>query len=153
MSRRVRGCPYRDSSETWNVIVELLAPDNTDAKKVLQAVADIASSCIADQAVKTAPIIVTCDGPRTRIYCLYDDDALDQSDFNESKLGFDPLKGDWALSLPCTADDLLWVQSALSKMTARVSARDLSLGVSEDESENDSRAGELSINLEGFLSQ
>ena len=79
----------------------------------LLAVDGLAASIIADQAPKDAAIVVTCDGPRTRIYCLYDDDAIDGSDANEDALGFDPLKGDWRMSLPCLADDLAWVQAAL----------------------------------------
>ncbi len=91
----------------------------------LLAVAGIAASIIADQAPKDAAIVVTCDGPRTRIYCLYDDDAIDGSDANEDALGFDPLKGDWRVSLPCPEDDLAWVQAALKKHSTRITARDL----------------------------
>jgi hypothetical protein len=130
-----------------------LTQENQNAKEELASVIGIAGSCIADQAAKTAPIIVTCEGPRTRIYCLYDDDALDQSDFNESKLGFDPLNGDWAISLPCTKDDLTWVQSALKKVTNRITARDLSLGITNEQRQSESVAGDLTINLEGFLKQ
>jgi hypothetical protein len=32
---------------------------------------------------------------------LYDEDAIDGSDAKEDGLGFDPLKGEWAVSLPC----------------------------------------------------
>src|SRR3546814_20648197 len=79
------------------------------------AVSGFSSSVIADQAPKDAPIVVTCDGPRTRIYCLYDDDALDGAYANEDLLGFSPLKGDWRLSLPCLSEDLARVQGALKR--------------------------------------
>ena len=94
------------------------------ARTELLAVAGIAASVIADQAPKDAAITVTCDGPRTRIYCLYDEDAIDGTDANEDALGFDPLKGDWRVSLPCSADDLAWVQGALKKHSARITARE-----------------------------
>ena len=59
---------------------------------------------IADHGPGDAAIMVTCDGPRTRIYCLYDDDAIDGSDAKEDALGFDPLNGDWRVSLPCPVE-------------------------------------------------
>src|SRR3546814_12957859 len=98
--------PQRDAHQTWTAIVDLLTQGNTGAARSdLLAVSGVAASVIADQAPKDAPIVVTCDGPRTRIYCLYDDDALDGADANEDLLGFDPLKGDCRLSLPCLSDD------------------------------------------------
>src|SRR3546814_2135228 len=97
------------------------------------AVSGFSSSVIADQAPKDAPIVVTCDGPRTRIYCLYDDDALDGADANEDLLGFDPLKGDWRLSLPCLSEDLAWVQGALKRHSSRVTARDLATAARSEE--------------------
>src|SRR3546814_19545871 len=96
------------------------------------AVSGFSSSVIADQAPKDAPIVVTCDGPRTRIYCLYDDDALDGADANEDLLGFDPLKGDWRLSLPCLSEDLAWVQGALKRHSSRVTACDLATAASRE---------------------
>ncbi|MBN9395385.1 MAG: hypothetical protein J0H83_09080 [Candidatus Melainabacteria bacterium] len=152
-SRKFRSTPFRDSSETWAAIVQLLTHTNQEAKRELELVAGTASSCIADQATKTAPIIITCEGPRTRIYCLYDDDALDQSDFNETVLGFDPLKGEWSVSLPCTKEDLTWVQASLLKHSSRVTARDLSLGISDEEQTTASAAGGLTLNAKGFLGQ
>ena len=100
----------------------------------LLAVAGIAASIIADQAPRDAPIAVMCDGPRTRIYCLYDDEAIDGSDANEDALGYSPLNGNWSISLPCLADDLSWVQGALKKHTSRIVARDVALSVAADES-------------------
>ena len=57
-------------------------PDGA-ARAELLAVAGIAASIIADQAPRDAAIVVTCDGPRTRIYCLYDEDAIDGAEANE----------------------------------------------------------------------
>lgn len=124
--RTFRSTPHRDALQTWNAIIDLLAHGGSaGARDELLSVAGIASSVIADQAPRTAPIVVTCDGPRTRIYCVYDDDALDDSEADENPLGFDPLKGDWHISLPCLAADLGWVQAALKKHGTRITARDL----------------------------
>lgn len=151
-SRTFKSTPERDAAQTWTAIVDLLTQGKTGgARTELLAVAGIAASVIADQAPKDAAITVTCDGPRTRIYCLYDDDAVEGSDANEDGLGFDPLKGDWRISLPCLADDLAWVQSALQKHSARITARDLSAAVSSVEEGTSSKSQTLVFDPKGFL--
>jgi hypothetical protein len=133
--RTFRSNPQRDALQTWTAIVDLLTQGNIDASRTeLLAVGGVAASVIAEQAPKDAAIVVTCDGPRTRIYCLYEDDAIEGSDANEEVLGFDPLKGDWRVSLPCPADDLDWVQGALKKHSNRITARDRDTVLSEDTS-------------------
>src|SRR4051794_21664203 len=94
--------PARDAAKTWNAIVDLLAPTSTHAaRKELLNVVGIAASVISDRGPSDHPIVATWDGPRTRVYCLFDDDAVDGTDANEAPLGYDALKGDWAVSLPC----------------------------------------------------
>lgn len=148
--RTICSSPKRDTLTSWSVIVDLLASTNTDARPELESVAGIASSIIAEKACENSPIIVSCEGPQTRIYCIYDDDAIDGSDANEDSLGFDPLKGDWSISLPCTEDDLSWVQSALKAKSNRITARDMSEKKPTDENSTKSDAG-LELNVEGFL--
>ncbi|MGH8610586.1 MAG: hypothetical protein ACREYF_00690 [Gammaproteobacteria bacterium] len=149
-SRTFRSSPYRDATETWNVIVALLTQGKeSEARRELCAVTGIASSLITDQAPKSVPIIVTCDGPRTRIYCLYDDDAIDGSGASEDSLGFDPVKGDWEVSLPCPHYDLAWVQGALKKHSSRITARDLDTGISNEDSSSTTRS--LTLDVKGFL--
>ena len=151
-SRTFRSTPQRDALMTWTAIVDLLTQGKTGAARTeLLAVAGVAASLIADQAPKDAAIVVTCDGPRTRIYCIYDDDAIDGSEANEDALGFDPLKGDWRVSLPCLADDLAWVQSALKQHSSRITARDREAAVSTEESTNSARAQALVLDPKGFL--
>lgn len=125
-SRTFRCTPHRDSMDTWLAIVDLLTRgESAGAKATMLAVKGIAASVIADQAPKGAPIVVTCDGPRTRVYCIYDDDAIDGTGENEAPLGYDPLKGDWAVSLPCQDSDLSWVQTALKAHGDRITARSI----------------------------
>lgn len=149
--RNFRSTPHRDSLETWTAIVDLLTKgSNSDARTALMGVAGVAASTIADQAPRDSAIVVTCSGPRTRVYCLYDEDAIDGSDANEDPLGYDPLDGDWHVSLPCLSDDLEWVQRALEKHGSRVTARDAaeSLGASV-QAESSKSAFELDV--KGFL--
>lgn len=150
-TRSFRSSPQRDATETWSGIVELLTQGkDSDARRELRAVAGIASCLIADQAPMSAPIVATCDGPRTRIYCLYDDDAVEGSDASEDGLGFDPLKGDWKLSLPCPKDELSWVQPALKKHSNRITARDLATGIATDRA-SATNSQSLTLDVEGFL--
>ena len=126
VKRIVRGPPHRDSVETWDFIVDLLTQGRSGAKRdELLSVAGVASSILTEMAPKDAAIVVECKGPRTRIYCLYDEDAIDGSDANEDALGFDPLEGEWFISLPCPKDDLAWVERALKAKSSRITARDM----------------------------
>jgi hypothetical protein len=148
--RTFTSCPSRSAHDTWVAIVDLLTKSCSVATRAeLLSVRGEAASIISDQAPADAPIVVTGDGPRTRIYCLYDDDALEGSDANESALGFDPLKGDWAVSLPCQAEDLDWVRDALKRKTSRVVARDMADGISTASSAS-SASVELVLDPEGF---
>ena len=148
--RTFRSSPHRDALATWAAISDLLTRSSTGAQQELGSVAGIASSIIADKACETSPIIVSCEGPQTRIYCLYDDDAIDGSEVNEDVLGFDPLKGDWSISLPCEPDDLDWVQSALKQKGERITARN-KIESKKQDTANDSQGAELEIDLEGLL--
>ena len=151
-SRTFKSSPERDAARTWTAIVDLLTLSRaTGARTELLAVAGVAASVIADQAPKDAAITVTCDGPRTRIYCLYDDEAVEGSDANEDALGFDPLNGDWKVSLPCLSDDLAWVQSALKKHSTRITARDLDATVCSEDEAAAVKSRTLIFDPKGFL--
>jgi hypothetical protein len=124
VSRTFRSSPYRDAAETWDAIVAILTQDRpSDARTNLVAVTGVVASLIADQVPKQSPIVVTCDGPRTRIYCLYDEDAVEGSDGNEEPLGFDALKGNWRISLPCPEDNLSFLGSTSPQTQQLRSAR------------------------------
>lgn len=151
--RIVRSSPHRDAHTTWVAIVDLLTSGKAghSARAELLAVAGTAASVVSDQAPKDVPIVVTCDGPRTRIYCLYDDDALDGSGAEEDSLGFDPLKGEWFVSLPCPVDDLTWVQSSLKAHSTRITARGPEEAVAADERTTDGQTEALVLNAKRFL--
>lgn len=153
VKRTFKSIPSRDAHDTWVSIVGILTKgQNADAESELMTVSGIAAAVIAEQSVRDAPIVVTCEGPRTRIYCLYDDDAVDGSDVNEEPLAFDALKGNWNLSLPCAPDDLDWVQSSLKDKSERITARNVDDSVDSEKSEGSaSSQNALEIDLKGFL--
>lgn len=152
-SRVVRSTPHRTSVQTWDFIVDLLTRGESgpDAVAELKSVAGIACSLITDQSLRDAAMVVTCEGPRTRIRCLYDDEALDDSDAKEDALGFDPLKGKWAISLPCAEEDLDWVQRALKAKSNRITARDAKQTLGEETEKAAATADAMTVNMEGFL--
>lgn len=142
--------PARSAAATWEAIVDLLTKGKAgSAKDTLLAVKGVASNVIAEEWAKDAAIVVTGEGPRTRIYCLYGEDAVDGSDANEAALSHDPLGGDWAVSLPCDAEDLDWVQASLKRHGSRVTARDKSSTIAVGDGAKS--AAELTINLEGLF--
>lgn len=152
VSRTFRSTPQRDAIQTWLAIVDLLTAGKSGTNRTeLLAVQGTAASVIADHAPKDAAIIVTCDGPRTRIYCTYDGDAIDGDGSNENALGFDALAGDWRISLPCAAEDLEWVQRSLESISTRISARDQSETTKADGEQQNALAGPLVFDPKGFL--
>jgi hypothetical protein len=66
-------------------------------------------------------------------------------------LGFDPLKAEWAVSLPCLTDDLAWVQDALKKRSARITARDAATNTISEENATTAGADMLVLDTKGFL--
>jgi hypothetical protein len=137
---------------TWEKIVDLLTKSKAGtARDELLSVVGIASSIIADQSPKDAAIVVQCNGPRTRIYCLYDEAAIDGSDAKEDTLGYDPLEGDWSVSLPCASDDLTWVQRALKAKSSRITARDMSSTLGDGASAAVVKTQDFSLDVDAFL--
>jgi hypothetical protein len=150
LSRAVRATPHRSGGEAWEVIVRLLAPNGGPAREELLKVAGVATSLIAAEAPMDDKIVVWGGGPRVRISCISGDDAITGDGANETKLPRSPTEGDWSMSLPCPEEDLKWVQAALAKKSARVTARKLGerLDTAAEESGNSTAAP---IDKEAFL--
>jgi hypothetical protein len=155
VARRIIATPARHASEAWTIMVDLIAPDqNSDARKELDSVAGIAKSLIAEEAFKDAPAVVRGKGPRVRLYCLYGDDAISGEYANETTLATVPTEEGWKLSLPCPTNDLTWVQAALKNKSTRITARDLSEPVTdedEDSQQGNASAKVITINREEFF--
>lgn len=140
VSRAIVAIPERSAGDTWDRIVELIAPDpGSAARTELAAVAGIACSCITDEALADDALVVHGSGPRLRIYALYGDDAVEGDRANESTLSWVPTEGDWRMSIPCLADDLAWIQTKLARSSTRVTAREVGAPV-EGVAESDGRS-------------
>jgi hypothetical protein len=152
VARRIRATPERGASDAWQVIVDLIAPDEGDARRELLGIEGIASSIISTESPKDAPMVVRGKGPRVRTYCLYDEEAISGDDANEAALAECPTDGEWSMSLPADAADVSWVRDALAKKSTRVTVRDKSEAVDDGDkqSQQDGKA-EAAINMEAFL--
>ena len=152
--RRVVATPGRPAADAWAVIADLVAPPGSAAREDLAAVAGIAISLIAAEAMRESPIVVHGVGPRLRIYCLYDEDAILEEGSSEDPLSWSPTSGDWGMSLPCPRDDLAWVQRALADRSDRITARDWSGRAPSEDEPNPSQkiaANADTIDVDAFL--
>jgi hypothetical protein len=152
IARRIIAIPERSAREAWEVIVDILAPQtDSTARKELTAIAGIACSLIADEAMKAAPVVVYGSGPRVRMYCLYNDDAVTGEDAKEDALTFNATADDWHISLPCPAEDLSWVQSSLKKLSSRVTARDMTASDVDGDNENELINKTIAVDKEAYF--
>ena len=152
IARRIISVPERTATVAWQVISRLLAPDASSvAAQELASISGIACSLITREAM-TSPIVLYGSGPRVRIYCLYNEAAVEGDEASESTLPFDGTAGDWKLSLPCPEEDLAWVQGALAAKSKRVSARNMESNVEDDDASSARAEGSGSeVDLEAFF--
>ena len=147
IARTFASIPTRSSSETWEAIADLIAPDaKSAARRELDAVAGTACSCIADEALASDPVVVYGAGPRLRVYALYGDAAIEGDAVNESPLSFVPTDGDWHMSIPCLSEDLDWVERSLKAVSRHVRARAQGEQLDEDRDDAGSAGTSLARN-------
>jgi hypothetical protein len=152
VARRIRATPERSASDAWQVIVDLIAPNDGAARRELLNIDGIASSILSTESPKDAAIVVRGKGPRVRIYCIYGDEAISGDDANEAALAECPTDGDWVMSLPADADDVTWVKDALAKKTKRVTVREKNEAFDDSEEQSkETSTPEAAINMEAFL--
>ncbi len=153
ISRKLRSTPVHTATDTWKALALLLAPDqSSDAHQELMAVSGTACSQISSESMKDAAVVCDGKGPRIRIYCLYDENAIVGEDQNEAPLQTCPTEEDWSVSLPCMAEDLDWVSKSLKTNSSRITARNLAerLGPAEKNT-NTSSSAAAAVNTEAFL--
>lgn len=150
IARRVRAIPYRSASEAWRLIVDLVAPDPSEARQELLGIVGVVSTVIMDELLKDSPCVFWGAGPRLRIYCLYGHDAITDESTNEGKLQFCPTAVGWQASLPCHPEDLEWISAALKKHGSHVTVRDVSGPIPENSSQ-EKLASSFTVDREAFL--
>lgn len=152
IARRIISLPERTATQAWEVISRLLAPDSgSPPARELASVAGIACSLITREAM-TSPIVLYGSGPRVRIYCLYNEAAVEGDEASESTLPFGATAGDWKLSLPSPGEDLSWVQDALATKSEHITARDMDSHLEDDDANSESAdASDTKVDLEAFF--
>ena len=148
VARRIRATPVRTAAECWGVIVDLVCQDDETARKEFGAVAGVASVLIASESFKEQSLVVVGSGPRLRVYCVYDEDAIVGEDGNEDTLSWKPTASEWTAFLPCHRDDVQWVSKNLKNKSPRFRAYDVAQELDEDVAEG--RGTGLTIDAERF---
>lgn len=149
VARRFSARPERTSIETWSAITELICKTNKEAKTDFQKIGGVAAALIAEETFRNDPLVMTGSGPRLRIYCLYDEDALTGDDRNEDPLNWNPTEGDWKVFLPCSSEDFNWVTNSLKAKNAKFVAYDVEKGIAE-ETQTTSESKQFIIDVEAF---
>jgi hypothetical protein len=152
IARRVASTPLRTASQTWTKIIEILAPDPAStARAELRSAAGVACASISSEATRDAAIVVWGAGPRVRIYCVFDDDAITGDDVNEDVLTRSATDGDWKMSIPCQPEDVSWSSNKLATVSDRISARAPDEDVEDDDTDSTASTPALTINLGEFF--
>jgi hypothetical protein len=152
LTRSIASTPERTAAETWDVIVDILAPDRgSDARAELMKIAGVAAASIASEAPKDDAFVVYGNGPQIRIYCVFGDDAVSGEGINENALIEAPTSGDWRMSMPCPPEDLEWTQNKLKQSSTRISARAIGENVEYEKASSSKNSSAVILNLNEFL--
>ena len=152
--RRIIATPARPAAEAWRTVADLVAVPSSAARSELDRVAGVVSYLIAAEALHRTPLVLHGVGPRLRVYCLYDDQAILGEGASEDPLSWCPTDGDWAMSVPCPPEDLTWVERALANHSERITARDWGEGVPGKSTTGEATSTakhQAKVNIDGFL--
>lgn len=152
IARHIASTPIRSAAETWARIVGILAPDpHGPARTELAKAAGIACASIASEATRSAPIVVWGAGPRVRVYCIFDEDAVTGDGVNEDPVPRSPTEGDWRMSIPCSPEDVEWSKTKLASISRRISARAANEDVDDDQSDTTASGAPMKIDPVEFF--
>ena len=122
--RDLSSIPCRSASETWQQIVDLITGSGSLDVKQLQDASGILASIITDEHPATKAITVEGVGAQLRLYCMYGMKAVEEGKKVDS-LTWNPTAGDWTMHVPCDAENMSWVKSALAKSSPRIKVFDV----------------------------
>lgn len=129
IARRIAAIPARTSTETWQAIVELLAPPGSAAHRDLTAITGVAAILISEEYTRQAPIVVMpASGPRIRVHTIHGMDAIEAISEETPLYGGGLTEPGWQVSLPCGTSDLDEMTAALAA-TPAITVRDASEGL------------------------
>lgn len=154
IARRVASTPVRTASATWAQISAMLAPDaSSDARAELDKVKGVAACSISSEVTANDAIVTYDGGPRVRVYCAFNDDAITGDGVNEDPLPRSPTGDGWRMSIPFPKEDVGWAAKELARLSSRITARAPGEEVAEDSSSQRAQAtaGHGSVDTSEFF--
>ncbi len=140
IARCVASTPTRTASATWTRISALLAPDaSSDARAELDKVKGVAASSISSEVTASDAIVTHGGGPRVKVYCAFNDDAITGDGVNEDALPRSPTGDGWQMSIPFPKEDVAWASKELARLSSRVTARAAGEDVAEENNSQKAR--------------
>jgi hypothetical protein len=134
--RDVSSLPLQSAGATWNRIIELVIGAGSEDVPQLRDAAGVMGSIITDELPAQRAIIVEGVGPQLRIYCRFGKKAVEAGDAVDV-LTWNPTAGDWAMHVPCDAENMDWVKRSLAKTSPRIKVFDVA---EEDRAEEEDAA-------------
>jgi len=135
--RDISSIPERSAGETWQRVIELITGADSRDVEQLRTAAGVMGSLITDEHPAARPILLEGVGAQLRIYCRYGMGAVEEGK-NVDALTWNPTAGDWAMHVPCDAENLEWVRQSLAKTSPRLKVFDVA---EDDRAEDDVRSG------------
>lgn len=153
IARRIAATPVRSASATWAKITDILASAASgESRSELERVRGVGAASVASESPRESAIVVHGGGPRVRLYCIFNDDAITGENVNEDPIQVNPLQDGWRMSIPFPKEDLAWATAELRRLSARITAREA--GTEAESSDPSNRAAapaSATINVEEFL--
>jgi hypothetical protein len=133
--RDVSSIPFQSAGETWQRIIDLVSGSGSKDIEQLKNAAGVMGSIIADEHPAVRAIILEGVGAQLRIYCRYGMKAVEEGGAVDA-LAWNPTAGDWAMHVPCDAENIEWVKGALAKTSPRIKVFDVAeADYAEDEAD------------------
>lgn len=148
IARRFAARPVRTAVAAWEAARDSLCASNPDAAKQFDAVKGIAASVITSDLPAEYPFVFAGAGPRIRTYFVYDEQATDEGNLNESVPVQDPFAGRWQGFVPAKKDDLQWLTRALQEASPRFVPYDVDRVLPKPEPAR--RNADITIDLEAL---
>jgi hypothetical protein len=143
--RDIASIPKRSAAETWQEIVKLITSNGSVDAASLTGATSVMESLITDEHPARVPIVVKGVGSRLVIYCLFGEDAMD-ADMDIPKLNWNPTAGNWAMTAPTDAVDVVWMTKTLKERAPRISVHDVNTAPADDDDDKAATASqELTI--------
>jgi hypothetical protein len=130
--------------------VDLITGQGSIDVMQLQDATGVLASIISDEHPSHKAFVIEGVGPQLRVYCVYGMKAVEEGK-NIDSLTWNPTAGDWTMHVPCDAENLAWVKSALAKSSPRIKVFDVDeeeRGADEEAISFEKRADSVTVDWE-----